>query len=384
LFLESEFYRGTVQDSVLTVFLCGDVMLGRGVDQILPNPGDPTLQERYVRDARTYVQFAEGVNGPIPHPVDYGWPWGYALDTLDAVRPDVRIINLETSVTTSDDFAPGKGVHYRMTPQNVPALTIAQPDACVLANNHVMDFGYLGLAETMRVLSMAGLTPVGIGHDADEARHPVMLPVKNTRLIIFAYGMATSGVPPSWAAAPTRPGVNFMSGPSEVAAKEVIAQVQAVKQPGDVVIVSVHWGGNWGYDVSRDEVHFAHRLIDGGVDVLHGHSSHHPRPIEVYQRKLILYGCGDFIDDYEGISGYEKYRDDLRLMYLASIDPGNGELRGLRMVTLQARRMRLEPAWSDDVAWLRQVLDRVSRPFGSYVEVEDDQVAALRLGWERP
>ena len=39
----------------------------------------------------------------------------------------------------------------------------------------------------------------------------------------------------------------------------------------------------------------------GGIDVVHGHSSHHPRPIEVYQRRLILYGCGDFIDDYEGI-----------------------------------------------------------------------------------
>jgi poly-gamma-glutamate capsule biosynthesis protein CapA/YwtB (metallophosphatase superfamily) len=359
-------------------------MLGRGVDQILPNPGDPVLRERYVQDARTYVQLAEAVNGPIPRPVDYGWPWGYALEVLDAMRPDVRIINLETSVTTSDDFARGKGVHYRMTPQNIAALAVARPDVCVLANNHVMDFGHQGLTETMRVLSMAGLTPVGIGHDADEAGHPVMLPVDNARLIIFAYGMATSGVPSNWAATPTRPGVNFLPGPSEVAAREIVAQVQAIKQPGDVVVVSLHWGGNWGYDVSKDEVHFAHRLIDGGVDLVYGHSSHHPRPIEVYQQKAILYGCGDFIDDYEGISGYEKYRDDLRLMYLASIDAGNGQLRRLRMVTLQARRMRLEPAWSDDVAWLQQLLDRVSRPFGSYVEVEDDQVPTLRLGWERP
>ena len=49
------------------------------------------------------------------------------------------------------------------------------------------------------------------------------------------------------------------------------------------------------------QIRFAHRLIDAGVDVVHGHSSHHPRPIEVYRGKLILYGCGDTIDDYEGI-----------------------------------------------------------------------------------
>ena len=56
------------------VLLSGDVMLGRGVDQILPHPGDPRLRERYVRDARTYVELAEDRNGPIPRPVDFAWP----------------------------------------------------------------------------------------------------------------------------------------------------------------------------------------------------------------------------------------------------------------------------------------------------------------------
>ena len=73
---------------------------------------------------------------------------------------------------------------------------------------------------------------------------------------------------------------------------------------------------------------FAHWLVDGGVDIVHGHSSHHPRPIEVYRDRLILYGCGDFIDDYEGIEGYEQYRDDLVLMYFATLSPATGELIG--------------------------------------------------------
>ena len=74
------------------------------------------------------------------------------------------------------------------------------------------------------------------------------------------------------------------------------------------------------------QIRFAHRLIDGGVDLVHGHSSHHPRPIEVYRKKLILYGCGDLVDDYEGIGSHRGYRDDLRLLYLPRLDPVSGEL----------------------------------------------------------
>jgi len=134
--------------------------------------------------------------------------------------------------------------------------------------------------------------------------------------------------------------------------------VSRVKRAGDVVVVSVHWGPNWGYDVTTKQVRFAHRLIEGGVDVVHGHSSHHPQPIEVYQDRLILYGCGDLIDDYEGIRGYEQYRDDLRLLYLATVEPGR--LTTLRMAPMQAHRMRLRPASPADREWLCQALNCIS------------------------
>jgi poly-gamma-glutamate capsule biosynthesis protein CapA/YwtB (metallophosphatase superfamily) len=364
---------------LITLFLSGDVMTGRGVDQILPHPGGPLLRERYVHDARAYVGMAESANGPIPRPAGFSWPWGDALHVLDDVAPDVRVINLETSVTHSADFAPGKPVHYRMSPENLPCVAAARPDACALANNHVLDFGQKGLEDTLTALAGAGLRAVGAGRDAAHAQRPAVVPVPGGgRVVILSCGTASSGIPAAWAAATTRPGVDLLPSMSGDAADALTARARAAKQRGDVVVVSIHWGSNWGYGVDGDQVRFAHRLIDGGVDLIHGHSSHHPRPIEVYRGKLVLYGCGDCVDDYEGISGYEKYRDDLRLLYFASVVPDTGALAGLRMVPMQARKMRLCHAGAGDSQWLAQVLERISRGFGSRIDREPGGALALR------
>ncbi|MFF8973438.1 CapA family protein [Streptomyces sp. NPDC014995] len=360
----------------VTLFLCGDVMLGRGVDQILPHPGSPELREDYVRDARAYVRLAESVNGPVPAPVDPSWPWGDALRWLDEYAPHVRIVNLETSVTRGGAFAPGKAIHYRMHPANLPALTVARPDVCVLANNHVLDFGRPGLEETLDSLSRAGLRAAGAGRSAAEAYAPVAVSVPGGgRVLVFALGARSGGVPLEWAATPSTAGVAHVPELSADTAASVVRHVREVRRPGDLAVVSVHWGSNWGYRVPRDQVRFARLLVDGGVDLVHGHSSHHPRPVEVYRDRLVLHGCGDFIDDYEGISGYEEYRDDLRIAYLVTVEGDTGRLSGLRMLPLRARRMRLEPAPDGDRAWLRNVLDRISD--GAHVALDADGTLAL-------
>jgi poly-gamma-glutamate capsule biosynthesis protein CapA/YwtB (metallophosphatase superfamily) len=97
-----------VADGLVTLFACGDVMPGRGIDQILPHPGDPELREDYASDTNAYVRLAEHVNGPVPRPTGYSWPWGDALPVIQHAAPDIRILNLETSVTRSTDFAPAR------------------------------------------------------------------------------------------------------------------------------------------------------------------------------------------------------------------------------------------------------------------------------------
>jgi hypothetical protein len=101
---------------VARLFLCGDVMTGRGIDQILPHPCDPLLHESYVKSARDYIRLAEQVNGRIPKAVKFSYVWGAALQELTRAQPDVRIINLETSITRRGAFVP-KGINYRMSPE---------------------------------------------------------------------------------------------------------------------------------------------------------------------------------------------------------------------------------------------------------------------------
>jgi poly-gamma-glutamate synthesis protein (capsule biosynthesis protein) len=298
--------------ATVTLFLCGDVMTGRGVDQILRSPVDPAIREPVVQSALDYVALAERASGPIPRQAAPEYVWGEAPGEIDRERPDVRLINLETAVTTSARRAP-KGINYRMSPANASCLRAARIDCCVLANNHVLDWGAAGLEETLRVLHAAGIRTAGAG------------------------------------------------------------RILALRRAGDLVVVSIHWGGNRGYEVSREERAFAHRLIDrGAADLVHGHSSHHPGPVEIRRERAILYRCGDLLNDYEGISGYEGYRPELALLYFATLDAVTGALRALRLAPVRIRRFRLERADGADAEWLAATLDRESRGFGTRIELGPD------------
>jgi poly-gamma-glutamate capsule biosynthesis protein CapA/YwtB (metallophosphatase superfamily) len=356
-----------------TLFLCGDVMLGRGIDQILPHPGDPRLYESYVKSAVTYVELAERLNGPIPKPVDYEYVWGDALAELQRVRPHARIVNLETAITRSGTPEP-KSINYKMNPDNLPCLTVAGIDCCVLANNHVLDWGNPGLLETLDSLAVAGIHTAGAGRGAAQAEAPAIIEIAGgRRVLVFAFGSTTSGIPSHWAAGDAKSGVSLLKDLSERTVARIAARVQAARRPGDLVVVSLHWGGNWGYGIPPERRHFAQALIErAAVDVVHGHSSHHPLAIEIHRGRPILHGCGDFINDYEGISGYEEFRSDLAVMYLPTLSASSGDLVDLKLVPFRMGKFRLNRAAREDVIWLRDTLDRESSKFGTRVTLDED------------
>jgi poly-gamma-glutamate capsule biosynthesis protein CapA/YwtB (metallophosphatase superfamily) len=347
----------------VTMFLAGDVMTGRGIDQVLPHPSDPVLYEPYVRSSREYVEMAERANGPIPKPVDFSYIWGDALEELDRMMPVARIVNLETSVTTSRDYE-AKGINYRMHPANIPCLSAAKIDCCVLANNHVLDWGRSGLESTIDTLKLAGIKTAGAGRHLAEARQPAVIETgAGSRILVFGAGTADSGVEGNWAATNSKSGVSFLTDLSDAAVASVAERISAAKRPGDIAILSIHWGGNWGYQIPRQHMLFAHKLIEiAGVDVVHGHSSHHAKGIEIYQNKPILYGCGDFLNDYEGISGHEEFRSNLVLAYFLTMDPVSGNLLSMQLTPFETKRFQLRRAKDQDAAWLAHTLTREGTP----------------------
>lgn len=376
----SQEQRGVATRGPIALFLCGDVMTGRGIDQVLPRPCDPGIHESFVKSAKGYVALAERANGRIQQPVDFPYIWGDALEVLRQERPHVRIINLETSITRSNDYWKGKGIHYRMSPQNVRCITAAGIDVCTLGNNHVLDWGRRGLAETLKTLERAKVKTAGAGADLAAAQAPAVCQIdRHARVLVFSFACPSSGVPPAWAARKDRPGVQLLPKLSEAGARDVRELVKRFRRAGDLVVASIHWGGNWGYAVPAEQRRFAHRLIEaGGVDLVHGHSSHHVKGIEVYRGKLILYGCGDLINDYEGISGREGFRGDLGLMYFASLERATGRLVSLRLVPTRMRRFGLRRASRRDAKWLRDVLTREGRRLGTRAEMGEDGVLMLR------
>ena len=365
--------RPSSDSALITLFMCGDVMTGRGIDQVLPRPSDPRLYESYVKDATRYVELAQSVSGPFPKRVDFSYPWGDALDELERVMPDVRIINLETAVTVSNHYWKRKSINYRMHPENILCIKAAKIDCCAIANNHVLDWGYAGLEDTLASLEHVNVKGAGAGRNITEAEAPAVMGVNSKgRVLLFAYASPTAGVPRDWAATNSRSGVNLLADLSQQTVRRIAAQVQKVKRQGDIVVASIHWGGNWGYDIPDEQRNFSHWLIDeAGIDVIHGHSSHHPKGIEVYDGRPIVYGCGDFLNDYEGISGHEEYRDDLVLMYLVTLQRWSGKLVRFEMVPFQIKRFRLNHVSREDARWLRRTMNRECARFGGHVALSE-------------
>jgi poly-gamma-glutamate capsule biosynthesis protein CapA/YwtB (metallophosphatase superfamily) len=260
-------------------------------------------------------------------------------------------------------------------------LIAAGIDACLLANNHVGDWGTEGLVDTLDALDRAGIAAVGAGRDLVSAGRPARLRGRDgSRALVFAFACPSSGTPPGWQAGRDAAGVNLLTGYDDRAIAAVAKQVAHFAETGDTVIASIHWGPNWGHAIPAGQREFARALIDeAGVHLVHGHSAHHPKAIEVHRGFPVLYGCGDLIDDYEGIAGKEKYRPELGLGYFLDLDPASG-LSRLEMVPFRRRRFRLERAGPADAAWLRDTLDRQCRRLGARVEAGADGTLAL-AGW---
>lgn len=328
------------------VALIGDVMLGRLVDDYIESNDDPC----YVwGDAREIIQQCE-----------------LAICNLECVIADSGTPWHETS----------KAFHFRTHAKNIGVLACAGIDAVTLANNHSLDFGDAALSDMLSDLSKAHIRHVGAGESPNEAMRPVILKAGNTNVGLLSF---TDSMP-EWAANDGHAGIYYVpSDPSSPHWQTLLEKVQQAKARSDFLIVSPHWGSNWGYEVQPIYLTWAHSLIDAGADMVFGHSGHVPRGIEIYKQRPIIYSAGDFIDDY-AISDEEP--NDEGFIYVLELDDTVPAALRLHPTIIKNFQAQLAGSRAPRIA---QQLLQLSKALGTTGHFDpDSQVVTIPIQRDQP
>lgn len=227
------------------------------------------------------------------HPPE--WFWGDALPVLQSC--DGVIANLESPITSRGERWVGwKAFRYRADPAAIAMLSCANIRFVTLANNHILDYGASGLADTLATLDEAGIVHTGAGRDLSEASKPVTMELHGLKIGILA-ATNTMG---AFAAQPDRPGTHHIEVRAVGAAvAEVRRQARAVRAAGaSLVVLTLHWGPDMRVAPSHRFQDFAHAVLEAGIDIVHGHSAHVFQGIERRGNGIILYDTGNIVDDY--------------------------------------------------------------------------------------
>jgi poly-gamma-glutamate capsule biosynthesis protein CapA/YwtB (metallophosphatase superfamily) len=212
---------------------------------------------------------------------------------------DIRIGNLECAITERN--TPEKKSFPLKAPlQSALALAHAEFDLLSLANNHAMDYGYAGLADTQSVLSQSGIATVGAGSNASAAHAPAMIERNGLHLVFLAYADVmpeNSGFDTkTWIASESRPGIAWADP------EKIKTDVSAAKLQADLVVVLLHSGYEYNSAVSANQQMEAHAAIDAGAALVVGSHPHLLQRIEIYHGGLIAYSLGNFVfDQHDGI-----------------------------------------------------------------------------------
>lgn len=285
----------------------------------------------------------------------YSYPWGNVLPVFE--KADLRIVNLETTLTKSEYVVP-KVFNYKALPDNVHALNAANINVVNLANNHIRDFGDEGLLETIKVLDKAGIKHVGAGATISQAKKPVIIEKNGLKIGIIGY----TDNEPGWLAQNNEPGINYIQV-GDIGTVE--RDIKALRSEVDVLILSIHWGPNMRQRPTQEFRDFAHNLIDSGVDIIHGHSAHVFQGIELYKNKLIMYDTGDFVDDYYVTP---ELRNDQSFLFFVSA--GLGGITKIYLVPTLIANMQVNLAQEAEATQTLKRMQQLSAEFGTQIKAD--------------
>lgn len=325
-------------ENALRLLLGGDLMLGRGVNQVIHEQGPD-----------------------------------YPLEALHPItrRADLFFVNLECAISGVErrfDGAP-KVFYFRADPPAVEVLTAAGVDLVSLANNHALDAAVVGLENTLAHLTEAGVAAAGAGMDLAAARRPVSAQADEVSVGVIS----ACDHQPDFAADGESAGIYYLDlrgGEHEPLLKDVGKLADQV----DLAVVALHWQPNWAPKVESVYRQLASDLAGAGADVIWGHSPHHFQGVEWIDGSVVIYATGDLVDDY---AIDERYRNDLQLLFEVSVE--NGQPAAARALPLRLHYARTEPAEGEDRRWIEARFEEFCSDVGSTVEAEGEWLRVHEL-----
>jgi poly-gamma-glutamate capsule biosynthesis protein CapA/YwtB (metallophosphatase superfamily) len=244
---------------------------------------------------------------------------GYAY-AFDKMRPwlqkaDIAFGNLEGPLTERGEPAPDKKYLFRSPPAKVAeALKGAGFDVVSLANNHSLDYGSAGLADTIAALDKVGVYHVGAGENLAVARQAAILHRNGLKVAFLAYSLT---FPEEFWATANRAGTVF--GYREI----VEGDIRAAKQKADIVVASFHWGQESKTELRPYQVALGHAAINAGASLVIGHHPHILQSVERYKDGVILYSMGNF--------AFGSYSPNAKVSALAEIEFNGNKLTQVRL-----------------------------------------------------
>lgn len=335
-----------LNSKTLVFTFTGDVMIGRAVNEYL-----------------------KAINKPEAI-------WGNTL--VDLQKSDLVFINLECALTKIQKQGEKEVpvFFFRSEPENVASLVSAGVDYAALANNHILDFGKTGLRETIETLIAAKIKYSGAGENLDQASQPAELECQGMKIKVFSL----TDNEPCWEAAPKKAGTYYLPiETKDKRFKRLIERISQAKKQNCLVIVSAHWGPNMVRVPPKHHMDFAHGLIDAGVDIFHGHSSHVFQPVEIYKKKVIFYDGGEMIDDY-AVDPF--LRNDQSFLYQVILDQGQIQKVILKPVRIEIKvgltlQMAVNKVFGQEAEVISQKMIELSKSLVPNIVFKDNQLEIM-------
>jgi len=265
----------------------------------IPTPGPPTLLSwnGTLPAEEGTVLLAAGGDVMLARTVEeyanrYGADYPFTHIAPALRQADIAVANLECAVAAGGQPAQ-KTYVFRAHPDLANALGNSGLAAMSLANNHILDFGLDGFAETLEHLKSQGIAFLGAGENLTEAERPLIYEIRGVRVALLAW---VSYAPADFAAGDDRPGVAFLSD-----LNRMVQSIRDAKEKADVVVVILHGGTEYSLQSNAQQQAAARQAIDAGADLVVGHHPHVLQETEAYKGKLIVYSLGDLLFDIDNV-----------------------------------------------------------------------------------